>query len=90
MLLHTHVVAAAKSILKLYPVTSVTELAKMILVNFIRLPQIESDPVGSAGEYISMQLNCYLWGSCGMASMMRRWGKNFEALEVYASDFQDI
>lgn len=40
LMLHTHVVAAAKAILNLQSVESVQELAKMIVVNFTRFPAI--------------------------------------------------
>ena len=41
LLLHTHVVAAAKTIMKLNPQSSVTELARLIIVNYLRLPQVD-------------------------------------------------
>ena len=41
LMLHTHVVAAAKVILDLQPVETVQDLAKMIIVNFVRLPNVD-------------------------------------------------
>ena len=35
--LHTHVVAAAKTIMHFYPQTSVTDLAKLVAVNYHKL-----------------------------------------------------
>ena len=42
LMLHTHVVAAAKVILDLQPVETVQDLAKMIIVNFVRLPNVST------------------------------------------------
>ena len=41
LMLHTHVVATAKVILDLQPVETVQDLAKMIIVNFVRLPNVD-------------------------------------------------
>ena len=43
LLLHTHVVAAAKTIMELVPVTDPSELARLILVNFFLPPKISDD-----------------------------------------------
>ena len=42
LILHTHVVAAARTIHKLNPVVKVQDLAKLIEVNYTRLPQFNS------------------------------------------------
>lgn len=42
LLLHTHVVAAAKVLQSVNPVSSVSDLASPIAVNFVRLPQTTS------------------------------------------------
>ncbi len=42
LLLHTHTIAAANRIQSLLSLTSVTELARSIVVNFIRLPVLHS------------------------------------------------
>ena len=39
--LHTHVVAAAKTILSLHYVKSVHELSRMIILNFMHLPNFD-------------------------------------------------
>lgn len=44
LMLHTHVVAAAKLIQELNPVESVHQLAKSILVNFARFPTFNDSP----------------------------------------------
>lgn len=54
LLLHTHVIAAANTIMKFNPQTSVSDLAKMIIVNYVHLPQADStekyDPAADAGN----------------------------------------
>ena len=42
LILHTHVVAAARTIHELNPVEKVQDLAKLIVVNYTRLPQFNS------------------------------------------------
>ena len=43
LLVHSHVVAAAKVMQSINPTESVTELAKMIVVNYVRLPKIDDE-----------------------------------------------
>ena len=50
LLLHTHVVVAAKVLHSVNPVTSVSELATAIAVNFVRLPQTTSSQSPSTCE----------------------------------------
>ena len=42
LILHTHVVAAARTMHELNPVEKVQDLAKLIVVNYTRLPQFNS------------------------------------------------
>ena len=42
LLLHTHVVAAANTVMKFNPQTSVHDLARLIIINYMRLPQTDS------------------------------------------------
>lgn len=41
LLLHTHVVAAAKVIQSINPTETVADLAKLIVVNYVHLPRID-------------------------------------------------
>lgn len=54
LLLHTHVIASANTIMKFNPQTSVNDLEKLILVNYVHLPQAGStekdDPTADAGN----------------------------------------
>ena len=50
LLLHTHVVAAAKVLQSVNPVTSVSDLASAIAVNFVRLPQTTSSQTPATCE----------------------------------------
>ena len=40
LLLHTHVVAAVNTVMKFNPQTSVHDLARSIIINYMRLPQV--------------------------------------------------
>lgn len=70
LLLHTHVVAAADAIqANITSVESVAELAKLIVVNYLLLPQDDKgfDDASVCGDEV--QRNYSLWHCCGMGFM---------------------
>ena len=62
-----HVVAAATVMQSINPTETVADLAKLIIVNHVQLPRIDDQlPRNVTTRYISMRLNYFHWGYCGM------------------------
>ena len=50
LLVHTHIVAATKVMQSINPTELVTDLAKMIIANYVRLPKIDDEDTGKCDD----------------------------------------